>query len=159
MPTATPVPSSRWITLAGFLLLVIGGGMAIGYVTRPDAWYTTLAKPSFNPPNWVFGPAWTILYVLIAIAGWRTWHRLPRTAPAMRLWALQMALNFAWSPAFFALHRVDIAFGIVLAMLAAIGGFIVVSMRHDRVNALLFAPYFLWVAFATTLNGAIWRLN
>ena len=159
MPTATPVPFSRWITLAGFLLLVIGGGMAIGFVTRPDTWYAALAKPSFNPPNWVFGPVWTILYVLIAIAGWRTWQRLPRTATAMSLWALQMALNFAWSPAFFALHRVDIAFVIVLAMLAAIAGFIVVSRRTDRVSALLFAPYLLWVAFASTLNGAIWRLN
>lgn len=159
MPTATTTPSSRWMTLAWFLLLVIGGGMAIGYATRPDAWYAALAKPSFNPPNWVFGPVWTILYVLIAIAGGRTWQRLPRTATAMSLWALQMALNFAWSPAFFALHRVDIAFVIVLAMLAAIGAFIVVSMRHDRLSALLFAPYFVWVAFATTLNGAIWRLN
>ena len=152
-------PSHRWLSLAGFLLLVIGGGMAIGYATRPDTWYAALAKPSFNPPNWVFGPVWTILYVLIAIAGWRTWQRLPRTATAMSLWALQMALNFAWSPAFFGLHRVDLALGIVVLMLAAIAGFILAAARVDRVAALLFAPYLLWVSFATALNGAIWRLN
>lgn len=160
MPTATTAPSpSRWITLAGFLLLVIGGGMAIGYVTRPDGWYAALAKPSFNPPNWLFAPVWTMLYVLVAIAGWRTWQRLPQSATAMRLWALQLVLNFAWSPTFFALHRVDLAFGVVVAMLASIAAFIAVSARHDRVSALLFAPYLAWVGFATLLNGAIWRLN
>jgi len=157
--STTTLSSSRWITLAVFLLLVIGGGMAIGYVTRPDGWHAALVKPSFNPPNWVFGPVWTILYVLIAIAGWRTWQRLPRSATAMRLWVLQMILNFAWSPTFFGLHRIDIALGIVLAMLASIAAFIVVSMRHDRVSALLFAPYLLWVSFASLLNGAVWWLN
>ncbi|MCA0304225.1 MAG: tryptophan-rich sensory protein [Proteobacteria bacterium] len=160
MPTATTAPSpSRWITLAGFLLLVIGGGMAIGYATRPDAWYAALAKPSFNPPNWLFAPVWTMLYVLVAIAGWRTWQRLPASATAMRLWALQLVLNFAWSPTFFGLHRVDLAFGVVVAMLASIAAFIAVSARRDRVSALLFAPYLAWVGFATLLNGAIWRLN
>lgn len=152
-------PSHRWLSLAGFLLLVIGGGLAIGAATRPDSWYAALAKPSFNPPGWLFGPVWTILYVLIAVAGWRTWQRLPRSATAMRLWALQLALNFAWSPVFFGLHRVDLALGIVVAMLASIAAFIAASGRHDRVSALLFAPYLLWVGFATTLNGAIWRLN
>ena len=162
MPTATntsaPSPS-RWITLAGFLLLVIGGGMALGYVTRPDGWYAALAKPSFNPPNWLFAPVWTILYVLVAIAGWRTWQRLPLSATAMRLWALQLVLNFAWSPSFFALHRIGLAFVVVLAMLASIAAFIAVAARYDRVSALLFAPYLLWVAFATVLNGAILQLN
>ena len=151
--------SNRWFSLAWFLLLVIGGGMAIGYATRPDAWYAALAKPTFNPPNWVFGPVWTILYVLMAVAGWRTWQRLPRSAVAMALWALQLVLNFAWSPAFFGLHRVDLALAVVGAMLASIAGFIAVSARHDRVSALLFVPYLAWVGFATLLNAAIWRLN
>ena len=78
--TTVPVSPYRWFALAGFLLLVMGGGMAIGYVTRPEAWYAGLAKPSFNPPNWVFAPAWSMLYVLIAIAGWRTWQRLEALA-------------------------------------------------------------------------------
>lgn len=153
------VSPHRWFSLGLFLLLVSGGGMAIGYATRPDAWYAALAKPSFNPPNWVFGPVWTILYVLVAVAGWRTWQRLPRTTAAMALWTLQLVLNFAWSPAFFGLHRVDLAFFIVVAMLASIAGFIAVSARHDRASALLFVPYLAWVGFATMLNGAIWRLN
>ncbi len=149
----------RWLVLGGFLLVVIGGGLAIGSATRPDTWYATLAKPSFNPPNWLFGPVWTILYILIAVAGWRTWQRLPDSGPAMRLWGLQLALNFAWSPVFFAQHRIGLAFGIVALMLAAIAAFIVVSARADRIAALLFVPYLLWVSFATVLNGALWRLN
>ena len=157
--TSVSVPPYRWAVLGGFLLLVIGGGMTIGYVTRPEAWYAGLAKPSFNPPNWVFAPVWSTLYVLIAIAGWRVWQRLPRSRPAMLLWCLQLALNFAWSPAFFAAHRIDLAFGVVVLMLAAILGFITTAARIDRVSALLFVPYAAWVSFATLLNGAIWRLN
>ena len=157
--TTVPVSPYRWFALAGFLLLVIGGGMAIGYVTRPEAWYAGLAKPSFNPPNWVFAPVWSTLYVLIAVAGWRTWQRLPASRSAMTLWVLQLAFNFCWSPAFFAAHRIDVAFGVVTLMLASIVGFIAASWRGDRVAALLFVPYAAWVSFATLLNGAIWTLN
>ena len=88
-----------------FLLLVVGGGLLIGFLTIPGPWYEALAKPSFNPPNWLFGPVWTILYVLIAIAGWRIWRRDPRGTP-MKLWWLQLVLNFLWSPSFFA-HAAD----------------------------------------------------
>jgi len=148
----------RWIVLSLFLLLVVGGGLAIGWLTLPGAWYAGLTKPSFNPPNWLFGPVWTVLYVLIAVAGWRVWQAAPRSR-AMTLWWLQLALNFAWSPVFFGAHRVGLALAIVSAMLAAILGFISAAWRTERTSALLFLPYAAWVSFATALNAAILLLN
>jgi benzodiazapine receptor len=149
---------TRWLSLLGFLVLVIGGGLAIGYFTAPGEWYAGLVKPAFNPPNWVFGPVWTILYVLIAAAGWRTFERNRRGWP-MRLWCAQLALNFLWSPVFFAAHRTDWALVVILLLLAVILAFIAASWRKDRLAAWLFAPYAAWVAFAAALNGALWMLN
>jgi tryptophan-rich sensory protein len=149
---------NRWLVRLGFLVLVIGGGLAIGYLTAPGEWYAGLDKPSFNPPGWVFAPVWTALYVLIAVAGWRTFARDRRGWP-MRLWWAQLALNFPWSPVFFTAHRIGLALAIVLLMLAAILAFIVMAWRQDRVAAWLFAPYAAWVGFASVLNGAIFALN
>jgi benzodiazapine receptor len=138
-----------------FLAIVIGGGMAIGSVTRPDGWYAALAKPPFNPPNWVFAPVWTLLYVMIAIAGARTYERVSGFA----LWVAQMALNFAWTPTFFLLHRPVVALVIIGALLAVILVFIRTRWIVDRVSAFLFAPYAAWVAFAALLNASIVVLN
>lgn len=141
-----------------FLVVTVGGGLAIGFLTRPDAWYAGLNKPSFNPPNWIFGPVWTVLYVLIAIAGWRVFASAGGGA-ALAVWIAALALNFLWSPVFFGLRRPAAALVIVVALLAAIVAFIVLSWPVDRAAALLFLPYAAWVAFATTLNAAIVRLN
>jgi benzodiazapine receptor len=146
------------LALILFLLLVVGGGIAIGYLTAPGDWYAGLVKPSFNPPNWVFGPVWTFLYVLISVAGWRVWRK-GSGGWSIRLWWAQLALNFLWTPMFFGAHRVGIALGIVLVLLATILTFIVASWRLDRASAYLFAPYAAWVAFASVLNGAILVLN
>ena len=100
---------NRAIPLILFLVLVIGGGLAIGFLTVPGEWYTGLAKPSFNPPNWLFAPVWTILYVLVAIAGWRIWRK-DAGGRAMKLWWTQLVLNFLWSPSFFAAHQIGLAF-------------------------------------------------
>jgi len=138
-----------------FLVAVLGGGLAIGAVARPDGWYAALAKPPFNPPNWVFAPVWSLLYVMIAVAGARTYER----AGGFALWLAQMALNFAWTPAFFLLHRPAVALAIVVALLFVILAFIRTRWTADRVSALLFVPYAAWVAFATLLNAAIVVLN
>lgn len=148
----------NWISLVVFLVVVIGGGLAIGLVTRPDGWYAELAKPPFNPPNWIFGPVWTILYVLIAVAGWRTFRR-DAGGTAMKLWAAQLALNFLWSPVFFAAHMVGAALAVVVLLFAAIVGFIAATWTVDRPAAWMFVPYAAWVAFATLLNASIWVLN
>jgi tryptophan-rich sensory protein len=141
-----------------FLVLVVGGGLAIGFVTAPGEWYAGLAKPAFNPPNWLFAPVWTVLYVLIAVIGWRTFKR-DRGGWPMRLWWAQLALNFLWSPTFFAAHWIGLALLVVLLLLAVSLAFMILAWRADRVAAWLFAPYVAWVAFATVLNGAIWSLN
>ncbi len=149
---------TRTATIVFFLALVLGGGLTIGYLNTPGEWYANLAKPPFNPPNWLFAPAWTILYVLIGIAGARTWSRAPKSA-AMAAWWAQLGLNFLWSPVFFTLHVIGAAFLVILALLAAIILFIVIAWRIDRVAAILFLPYLAWVAFASLLNGAILWLN
>nr|WP_295469109.1 TspO/MBR family protein [Mesorhizobium sp.] len=145
---------NRYLALAAFLILVVGGGAAIGSMNLPGPWYEALVKPPFNPPNWVFGPAWTILYVLIAVAGWRIWER-DRGGRAMKAWWAQMLLNFAWSPVFFTLQSVGGALVIVVLMLAAILAFIGLAWNRDRIAALLFVPYAAWVSFATLLNASI----
>ncbi|MBL8548507.1 MAG: tryptophan-rich sensory protein [Hyphomonadaceae bacterium] len=145
-------------SLVLFLALVVGGGLIIGISTAPGAWYAGLEKPPFNPPNWLFAPVWTALYVLIAIAGWRVWRR-DRSSLAMQLWWAQLALNFLWSPVFFAAHAIGAALVIVLALLATVIAFIVAVWRRDRVAARLFAPYAGWVAFASMLNASLLALN
>jgi tryptophan-rich sensory protein len=148
----------RYAALAAFLLLVVGGGALIGAGNLPGPWYDALAKPPFNPPNWVFGPAWTVLYLLVAVAGWRIWDRA-RGSGAMLAWWVQLALNFAWSPVFFTLQSVGGALVVVVLMLAAIIAFMVLAWTRDRLAALLFVPYAAWVSFATVLNASIWWLN
>jgi benzodiazapine receptor len=149
---------NRYVTLALFLILVLGGGTLMGASNIPGPWYEALQKPWFNPPNWLFGPAWTVLYILIAIAGWRTWV-FNRASRAMTLWWVQLALNFLWSPLFFTLHSIGGALLVVSLMLLSILAFIALRWNRDRVAALLFVPYAAWVAFATSLNAAIWWLN
>jgi tryptophan-rich sensory protein len=149
---------NRAVSLVLFFVLVLGGGLAIGFVTAPGGWYAGLNKPAFNPPPWLFGPVWTVLYVLIAIAGWRIWHS-DRNGRAMQLWWAQLALNFLWSPVFFGAHQIGLALGIILILLATILGFIATAWRLDRWAAWLFVPYAAWVGFASLLNGSIWMMN
>ncbi len=145
-------------SLIAFLVLVVGGGVLIGVVTAPGAWYAELIKPSFNPPNWIFAPVWTTLYVLIAIAGWRTWRRNPG-GWAMKSWGAQLVLNFIWSPVFFVAHQIGIALGVIALLFIALIVFIGTAWKEDRLAALLFLPYAAWVGFASILNGALLYLN
>jgi benzodiazapine receptor len=145
----------RALVILIFLVVVLGCGIAIGTVTRPDGWYAALNKPSFNPPNWVFAPVWLLLYVMIAVAGARTYERVSGFA----LWVVQLVLNFSWTPAFFLLHRPAVALVIVAALFVVILVFIWTRWTVDRVSALLFVPYAAWVAFAALLNAAIVVLN
>ena len=131
-----------------------------------EGWYRAINKPSFNPPDWVFPVAWTILYTMIAISLWRLLGAMPATGPARQGWRLavcaflaQLALNAAWTPVFFAAHQLGFGLVVALAMLAMVLWSIRLSWRFDRVAALLLVPYAAWVAFASLLNGVIWQMN
>jgi translocator protein len=102
-----------------------------------------------------------VLYIMIAVAGWRVWVRrdAPWARTALAVWAVQLVLNAVWSWLFFGLHMMLLALADIALLLATIIGFIVVTWRHDRVAAGLFVPYFAWVAFATALNASLWWLN
>lgn len=141
-----------------FVVAVVAVGALIGVNNVPGEWYQSLEKPFFNPPNWIFGPVWTTLYVLIGIAGARTWIR-KRMGTRMRLWFTQMVLNFLWSPIFFGMQSPAGALVIIVPMLICILAFIALTYRRDRVSMWLFVPYALWVGFATLLNASIGLLN
>ena len=146
---------------AALILFIVGtlaAGLGIGGITAPDGWYAELAKPSFNPPNWFFPVVWPVLYVMIGIAGWRVW-RLGHKSGLLRLWGLQLLLNFAWTPTFFAFHSIAVALLIVGALLAGIRVFSARAWPRDRTAALLFLPYAAWTAFAVLLNASIWLMN
>lgn len=147
----------NWVALAVFVIIVFAVA-AFGAMFTPGEWYATLEKPSWNPPNWIFGPVWTLLYVMIAISGWLVWQR---TGPglAMGLYAFQLVLNAAWSWLFFGRQAIGAALVDIIVLLSLIVATIVVFWPVSRVAAGLLVPYALWVAFATLLNMTIWRLN
>jgi len=157
--TQTDLKSPRsLVILAVFLAVVIGVGALIGISTAPTEWYAGLHKPPFNPPNWLFAPVWFALYVLIAVAGWRTYLAEPGGI-GMKLWYAQMGLNWLWSPVFFSLHLLWPAFIVILTIFALIIAFITNRAYRDRISAWLFVPYAAWVGFASLLNLAIAALN
>ena len=141
-----------------FIVIVLGCGLLIGINNIPGEWYQSLVKPSFNPPNCIFAPVWSILYIIIGLVGARTFLNHRRTA-AMRFWVAQMIFNFAWSPLFFGFREIAMALIVIIALLISIVGFIVVSRKQDDLSALLFVPYLAWVAFATLLNTSIFLMN
>lgn len=152
---------SRTGVLVGFLLLVLGLGFIAGQITAPNipGWYAGLAKPSFNPPNWVFAPVWTTLYVFMAIAAWRVWCTQGWRSKGLALWLIQLALNFAWSVLFFGAHNPGAALADLAVLWLAIVATLTVFWRADRVAGLLLTPYLVWVSFAGVLNYWVWQLN
>lgn len=128
---------------------------------RIDDWYAALAKPSWTPPNWVFGPVWTVLYIAMALAAWLVWRqrgwagaRLP-----LLLFGVQLGLNVAWSWLFFGLRSPGLGFADIILLWIAIAATLVAFWRRSRIAGLLFVPYLAWVTFATALNFSIWRMN
>ena len=150
--------NASWRTLFGFLAVTIGGGVLIGVLTIPGDWYAALNKPPLTPPNWIFAPAWTFLYLLVGIAGARV-SASPHVKLLLPIWTVQLVLNFAWSPVVFSFHDLRLGLLIIVLLLFSILGFILLANRRERVSAFLFAPYALWVAFATYLNGSLVLVN
>jgi tryptophan-rich sensory protein len=122
------------------------------------SWYLTLHRPPLTPPNWVFPVVWTPLYVLLGVAGWLVWRRAG-AAPSVRLWGWQLLANALWNPAFFGLHRPDLALAVIAAMLVLTAATLRAFLRVSRPAAALLLPYLLWTGFAAYLNAGFWWLN
>ncbi|MBN3033631.1 MAG: tryptophan-rich sensory protein [Candidatus Saganbacteria bacterium] len=156
--------SGELAKLAVSLAVCLGAGFIGSLFTRGaiPTWYAALNKPAFNPPNWVFAPVWTILYILMGIAAWLVWRRGPHTAGvklALAFFALQLVLNIAWSVLFFYCHSPFYAYLEIVALWAFIVLTIVFFHQVSKPAAWLLLPYLLWVSFASVLNFVIWRLN
>lgn|SRR5690349_19537064 len=154
--------SKRPTVFVGLLILTLGIG-ALGSLATIDGvrtWYPTLHRPAWTPPNSLFAPVWTTLYVLIAVAGWRLYLERPRDDHRARtLWWTQLALNGLWSPIFFGAHAIGAAAAIIAALWFVITFFILITWRPERLSSVLFMPYWAWVTFAASLNFAIWWMN
>lgn len=146
--------------LVGWLALSFAAGW-IGSRYMPGAWYASLAKPAWNPPDAIFAPMWTALYVLMAVAAWLVWRRagFAGAGTALALFVIQLVLNALWSYLFFGLNRLDIAFLEIVILWLAILLVLVLFWREDWRAGALMIPYLVWVGFASCLNFALWRLN
>jgi tryptophan-rich sensory protein len=151
----------RWGVLVGLLALCFAVAGIAGWATATsvDSWYPTLAKPGFTPPDQVFGPVWSVLYAMMALAAWLAWRRVGWRDRALGLFFAQLALNLAWSVLFFGLQLVGAALAEILLLLALIAATTLAFWRIDRRAGLLLVPYLLWVGYASLLNGAIWLMN
>jgi tryptophan-rich sensory protein len=156
-PTAKLRPG---LVLAGWLLLCFAAA-AFGGMFTPGEWYASLKKPAWNPPGWVFGPVWTALYTMMAVAAWLVWTRGGFAAQRrpLGLFLVQLALNAAWTPLFFGWHRPGLAFAEILLLWVAIAATILAFRPVSRAAGWLLAPYLAWVSFAAVLNFTLWRLN
>jgi tryptophan-rich sensory protein len=143
------------------LALPLAAGFIGSLVTAPaiPSWYAGLIKPSFSPPNWLFAPVWTTLYILMGIALYRIVVKTSWRHPAVKLFLIHLILNAFWSIAFFGLKSPLLGFLVILALLAMIAAIIWKLYRLDRSAAYLLMPYLAWVTFATLLNFSIWWLN
>jgi tryptophan-rich sensory protein len=155
--------SARYLALALFLVATFAAGAIGSSVTIESVrtWYPTIAKPAWNPPDWIFAPVWTTLYVVMATAAWRVWRKA-EPAAARRLlviYGVHLVLNALWSVVFFAFHRPDLALVEILVLWSLLVTLLIRFWRADRLAGVLWSPYVAWVTFATGLNATIWYLN
>jgi len=145
------------LSLLVFIGICVATAMT-GILFKPGEWYKALDKPSWTPPDWSFGPVWSVLYVMIAVAGWLVWTNLGMSG-LLVLWGAQLVLNAMWSFLFFGIRRMDLAFVDVVMMWLSIAAFIVLASAAVPLAALLFVPYLIWVTIASALNLSVWRRN
>ena len=152
---------TRTVLGLGGWLVACFAAASLGAVFMPGEWYAGLRKPAWNPPGWVFGPVWSALYTMMAVAAWLVWKRggfVAQRRP-LALFLAQLVLNAAWTPLFFGLQQPGIAFVEIVLLWLAIASTLAAFRPVSRVAAWLLAPYLVWVSFATMLNFALWRLN
>ncbi len=155
----TPAVRSSLALVVFLALTFLAAGSGARFM--PGEWYAALAKPSWNPPAWVFAPVWTFLYICMAVAAWLVWRRkgLLEGAVPLSLWAVQLGLNSVWTWFFFGMHNPGLAFADILLLWLAILSTLILFWRVTRAAGALFLPYILWVSFAAILNFALWRMN
>lgn len=148
------------MALVGWLALTFSAATTGAFVST-GGWYAELAKPSWNPPGWLFGPVWATLYAMMAVAAWLVWQRGGWKAQCrpLTLYLVQWALNALWTPLFFGLQRPGLAFTEIVVLLVTVVSTVVTFWRVRPAAAWLLAPYALWATFATVLNFTIWRMN
>lgn len=156
-------PKQRFLGALIAVLITLCAGL-VGNLLGMDAiatWYAGLNKPAWNPPNWIFGPVWTILYVLMGIAAYLVWEQKKDSSrrAALVVYAVQLFLNALWSIIFFTFKQPAIAFGEIIIMWIAIVATIILFWRIKPLAGILLLPYIAWVTFATALNFAVWQLN
>jgi translocator protein len=148
------------IILCALLSVLLGGASGIVTSGSIQSWYPTIVKPSWNPPNWIFGPVWTLLYILIGASIAVIWHsEAENKSKAYRLFGIQAILNLIWTPIFFGMHNLGLSFIVIILMVLFIFLTILEFYKIKRLAAYLLFPYLAWVSFATVLNGAIFWLN
>ncbi len=164
--TSIPPPLSRKngaIALVAFLgaTYLVAVVSSIFTIASIPTWYAALAKPSFNPPNQVFGPVWTVLYTLMAVAAWLVWRRpgSPLRRAGLVWFGVQLGANFLWSFVFFSAHQIGLALIEIALLWVGILGTMMIFFRLSKAAGWMFAPYLAGVSFAGVLNFAIWRLN
>jgi benzodiazapine receptor len=152
-----------WIKLVFSLLITLGVGAIAGIATASgiSSWYAYLLKPDFNPPNWLFGPVWTLLYILMGISLFLVWRQSSsrHRYNAMSLFFIQLFFNFCWSFMFFYFHQIGLALIDIILLWIFILLTIIFFAKHHKTAAALLIPYLAWVSFATILNAAIYQLN
>lgn len=153
----------KYINLIISILIAQAAGFLGSMFTVPNipTWYAGLTKPDMNPPNWIFAPVWTTLFVFMAIAAWLVWRRRAQTGakPALLVYGVQLACNVLWSYLFFGQHNPGLAFAEILVLLALIATTTVLFWRVSRAAGILMISYIAWVSFASYLNFSIWQLN
>jgi benzodiazapine receptor len=163
METQPAVRPNSIIVLIGWLALCFGvaGVSSVFSAGSIPTWYAGLVKPALNPPNQVFGPVWTVLYACMSVAAWITWRTRPSPCRTrgLRLFFVQLALNFLWTWIFFGRHQMGVAFADILALWVGILLTLLTFKKMSTTAAWLMAPYLAWVTFAAYLNFALWRLN
>lgn len=144
-----------------FILTAVAVGAAGSFFTQPSipTWYARLNHPGITPPNWVFAPVWSTLYVMMAFAAWRVWRITGLKSIEIQAWGLQLALNLAWSAIFFGLHRIGAALVEILLLDLAILYTLLLFWRRDSIAGALMLPYLAWTSFATLLTWRFWQLN
>lgn len=139
-------------------LIACGAAASTGIIFKPGQWYEELNKPSFTPPKWLFPVAWSIIYLLLAWAGYRL-SLMPGGQVVLALWAAQIALNTLWTPVFFGAHRIFAGMVIISLLWLVVAAMVVLALRLDLVTGLILFPYLIWLCVASALNFSILRHN